>query len=134
MKIIHKFVFQSQILSLQENPHLSPIHLHYNFLFIFVYSELSLLIGRGKLNLLQYNIRNILKYTSLMIIYIEIYRFMIVYFMIIYIGRPKVIIKYLNKNLPQTVDSSHVQMLCSPSQEFLNVRDSHKGLHDKDDN
>ncbi len=62
------------------------------------------------------------------------YRFIIVYFMIIYIGRPKVIIKNLNKNFPQAVDRSNIQMLCSPRLEFLNVRDSQKGLHDKDDN
>jgi hypothetical protein len=59
---------------------------------------------------------------------------MIDYFMIIYIGRPKVVIKNLNKNFLQAVDRSIVQMLCSPRQEFLNVRDSKKGLHDKDDN
>jgi hypothetical protein len=55
--------------------------------------------------------------------------------MIIYIVRPKVIIKNLNVNFPQAVDRrSNVQMLCSPSQEFLNVRKSQKGFHDKDDN
>ncbi len=58
---------------------------------------------------------------------------MIVYFMIIYIGRPRVIIKNLNKNCPQAVDRSNVQMLCCRL-EFLNVRDYQKGLHDKDDN
>jgi hypothetical protein len=57
---------------------------------------------------------------------------MIVYFMIIYIYW--VFIKNFNKNFPQTVDRSNVQMLCSPRQEFLNVRDSQKGLDDKDDN
>ncbi len=54
--------------------------------------------------------------------------------MIIYIVRPKVIIKNLNENFPQAVDRSNVQMWCSPRLEFLNVRDSQKGVHDKDDN